>query len=387
MNILYICTVHGHGKGGHFRSLRAIAEAAGTRHSVLVLSVGVQPSGVLEVGDFEYVHIKYDFYSVSKMYDQVKRLAISHSIQCLHFFDATSYRIFSLFPMLNVLKVVLNKCGGPNIKSFPAASSLVVFSRENESYYRSHQRFKNSQVFLISNRVVRAGVEPSGNDLFPTRGGLKVIRICRIGETYEKSILDSINLIKFLVTKKQIECSLAIVGVIESEALYQRLVSLPLVRAGYVRIFTSDKYTDNAARFLPNADAVVGTGRGMMEAMECGLPCFAIDSTGDLPVVIDASTFETAYAFNFSQRIPFSLAQKKESLSKIDAVAKDSSVRSSLGNFCLQKFESLFEVRAGMTEYQKVYEFAKPEGDLSAVKLMRFLWGLMSMRRSARNFS
>lgn len=68
-------------------------------------------------------------------------------------------------------------------------------------------------------------------------------------------------------------------------------------------IWEDDKsYTDNAAELLPLADAVIGSGRGFMEAASMNKLLLAISAAGDYPIGVTEANFAEIFATNCSPR-------------------------------------------------------------------------------------
>src|SRR5690606_35278967 len=73
----------------------------------------------------------------------------------LHCFDERAYNLLKILAISRKYKYVVNKCGGPNPSSFPKVENLVLFSRENETWFSSKREFSKTLMYLIPNRVER----------------------------------------------------------------------------------------------------------------------------------------------------------------------------------------------------------------------------------------
>jgi hypothetical protein len=213
-----------------------------------------------------------------------------------------------MLPFFWKTHIIHTKCGGPNERSFFAQylNNVILFSKENLASFKSNKRFEKATLHLIPNRVVQKEKNMSDvvalNTVYPKdTQRFTFLRIARIGKTYKESILQSIHLLQE-VLKTNNNVKLIIIGVRENEGLLAEIGELVQNQNLPVEILTTSEFTSEASRFLYLADAVIGTGRGIMEAMSQSIPVFAPLNGRQLPAYVNPETFETLFTRNFSQR-------------------------------------------------------------------------------------
>jgi hypothetical protein len=67
-------------------------------------------------------------------------------------------------------------------------------------------------------------------------------------------------------------------------------------------VFITNELTNEASRLLYLADAVIGTGRGVMEAMSLGIPTFVPVRGKSIPCLLRSPNFDIFFNTNFSPR-------------------------------------------------------------------------------------
>src|SRR5690606_36599822 len=123
--------------------------------------------------------------------------------------------------------------------------------------------------------------------------------ICRIGNSYKKSIKDSIRLIDVL-SKHHLNAKLYVIGKVQDDNVYHELLKISARKA--VEFIIEDQYTAEASKLVYLADAVIATGRGIMEASSLYLPILTPAINSDIPVLINAVNFDVFFKTNFSER-------------------------------------------------------------------------------------
>lgn len=348
MRILFVVAILKHGRGGHVHSLNHISREVAKDHSVNIITIGPQSSSVLEGNPWFLRRINFNGIYRKELKIFLKESLGSYDV--VHFFDDLAFDVCKLYinPIKNL--VVLNRCGGPNPKRASFAHNIILFSQENLEWYHNRSKFNKSNISLIPNRVRKLSV-----DFTRKRNGnsFNFMRICRIGSVYEKSIKDSIALIKNLVDSGHSRIKLFIVGFIEEIEVYEecKLFAKDLP----VQFLTEEKYTTEASSMLFLADAVIGTGRGLMEASSLDLPVLTIDSQGDIPVLLDDMAFEDAFKTNFSQRNLFSESVKKGNFNKIEKLITESTYYSMLSDTSRAFYLDYFDLQKAREKYSKYY--------------------------------
>jgi len=353
MKIIYFITARGHGRGGHFHSLNHIAAAIGENTDVEIYSLGTGYSEVIAKNIYFKQHLDFNGKNLFSFGKKIKEIIRTKNPDIIHCFDHTSYNVLSLILKNN--NFVVNKCGGPNPIKFPYVQDLVLFSKENENWFKSNQKFKSSSIYTIPNRVnaneLNINIE---NITIHKEDKFCFVRIGRIGETYKKSFEDSIKLIRKSQNDVKNKVHLYIIGTIENKATYDYLKEisgdLP------VTFLTEDKYTKKASNMLYLADAVIATGRGIMEGTGLEKPILTPSKNSDIPVLVSKNNFEGFLATNFSERNVASERDIQCNLENIKKLIDDKEFYEKFKNDSKYIFEKYFDVQGGVPKYIEVYK-------------------------------
>lgn len=319
MKVVYIISVYGHGRGGHFHSLNHIANAMGDELEVEIYSIGIRPSEIIKSNKWYKEHLNFNGYNLLSLRKDMKRVFSKKDIDIFHCFDVNAYNMFTL--LMNEKNVVLNKCGGPNPIKYPFVQNLVLFSKENKLWFEENEKFKDSKIKLIPNRVSLGQLSVKLRKDIVKNSKFCFVRIARIGETYLKSFEDSIRLIENLELSRPGMVCLYIIGTIENEVVYKTLKNK--AKGLPIEFLTADNYTKKASDMLYLADAVIGTGRGVMEGTGLALPLLIPAKNSDIPVLLNDESFESFLMSNFSERSVVPSGCVKNNMDKIDSLVVD----------------------------------------------------------------
>ena len=357
MKIVFFISIHRHGRGGHAHSLNHISREIGKHNEVKIISIGPGKSNIIEANPYFHKHLYFNGLNVFNIKRELEVLKTEFKPNIYHCFDVGSYNVIRLFVSSKKNKIVLNKCGGPNPTKyrFPFVYNLVLFSLENKSWFENNSKFRNTFISLIPNRVQEISHDPDFHPIEKQPKDFNFVRICRIGNTYKKSINDSINLIESLLQKGFKNVKLYIIGVVEDKFIYDELKQNNLVKYGEVVILTDTNYTTEASKMLYLADAIIGTGRGLMESSSLSKPVLAIDKNGDLPVLLDEINFEDAFKTNFSERNVFSNTKFEKNLNNVIKLITDEVYYSEISTFSKSCFDKFFDLEKVTQYYIKAY--------------------------------
>lgn len=362
MKILYFISVHGHGRGGHFHSLNHVVNNISLKHETGIISIGISESQIITNNKSFIKHINHNGINIIRLQRELKKIILDIKPDIIHFFDSNSYNICR--PLISRQnKIVLNKCGGPNIKFYPFAKNLIVFSQENYDFFKNKKKYQNSQIYLISNRVQKIFLNPYVSNIKKNTDLFNFVRICRISEQYKKSILNSINLIKYLTKKGSSHTHLFIIGIIEDNFTFKEILKYSN-KIKNITFLTENEFTQEASKMLYLADAVIGTGRGFMEAASLQIPLLTLNSLDDYPVLIDQETYCDAFKTNFSERNKFHNFDKEKNLSKIIKMISDNEYRKQLSDFSYNIFSNYFDAELICEKYTEAYNQADPSGNI-----------------------
>lgn len=288
------------GNGGHFYSLRTMAEALGLDHQILV------------IGDFfplalkgapNVLQVPCAFTSVrGPDFDSVRGL---EKADLIHAYDLTAANFSAKLSWTWKVPLVFTKPGGPPYKSVTRLfDNMTVFHQKDYDLISARKAPPRNMV-LIPNRVnldATAGM-PVGPvfEGVPERA-IKIITIGRIGKVYDEKIRQAIALRRAIAARHG-PAVLSIIGIIEDADTLEALKRDTAQDGADVRFFTDDEITHMAARHLAASDVAVCTGRGFMEALGYGNFVFFTVKGTKLPCFAHEANYEEAFRNNFSPRV------------------------------------------------------------------------------------
>ncbi|HSB93201.1 MAG TPA: hypothetical protein VLC28_08795, partial [Flavitalea sp.] len=358
MKVLYLISVAGHGKGGHFHSLLTISEAMKEAVDVKIMTVGSGTSKLIESTPNFHQHIRFESVPGRAFFNEFGDALKTLNPDVVHCFDERAYLLLTLYLFLHRREqpVVLNKCGGPNSVDYPVAPILVLFSMENLDYYKKHPKFSHSSIHLIANRVQKSETRKQ-HEIFEKRSSdFLIFKIARISSFYQASLSDAIQLVSKLLDNGCNNVRLCIIGTLENpevmKSLQQEAIGLP------VEIITEPVITHKAADYLHYADMAICTGRGFMEASALGIPVLAKVKNSHLPFLVDEENFESFFFYNFSERTQLPGANEEENLRHILKVISDSTVHARYSAISAAMFKKHFDVHGAVPKYLDVYKEA-----------------------------
>lgn len=306
IKVLKIASVFKHGNGGHFHSMRDIGDALNENDGIEVdfATIGNAKSPVF-VEHPNYTHIEFNLSNLLSAFSNLKRYIEFKDYDVIHFYDSAVYSLTRiLISKIKGKKVVLTKCGGPNIQNYLLSDSTIFFSHENYNYYKG--RTKAS--WYMPNRV-HFKDEPSSSHR-ECVNEIKILRISRIGAYYKESLIKTINFSKFLASRN-VPHKLSIVGVIQDPEVFNELTSI-CSNSDSIEFLTKREFTANARKVIDNYDVVLATGRALMEASVRGKAVMCFSSEEEYPVFLTASNIEEIMKYNFSERVTFSTGGQNE---------------------------------------------------------------------------
>ncbi|HHX69988.1 MAG TPA: glycosyltransferase family 4 protein, partial [Gallicola sp.] len=321
---------------------------------VKIITLGPVSSQVIERNPYFYKKILFtglNFIYLKREFDSILKTIKPEIIHC---FDTAVYNVCKLLLVRGNYKFVLNKCGGPNLRYFPQAENMILFSKENEIWFRNKSKFRKTNIYLIPNRVKAIKIK-SENKILKDESFFNFVKIARIGSVYKKSIKDSINLVDKLLDETS-NIKLYIIGQIINEKVYLELKEYAI--NSNVIFLTESKYTSEASKMLYLADAVIGTGRGIMEATSLSLPVLTSASNSNYPILINKNNFDDLFKANFSERAIVTDMTKSHNINNIVKLVKNKNYRNELSKYSLNLFDKYFNVSNVVYKYNDVYENA-----------------------------
>jgi glycosyltransferase involved in cell wall biosynthesis len=355
MKILYLISVLGHGRGGHGHSLNCISRKIGEQNEVKIISFGPRRCGVIESNPHFLKHIDFNGINFFHLKRELNEAIREFNPSVYHCFENGSYNIVRLLISSRKNKLIVTKCGGPNPVSYPRMHNLILFSLENLNWFRKQEKYKDTIIHLIPNRVTVQSLDKTFQPIAKDPNDFVFIRICRIGRFFKKSIQDSIDLADYLLSQNLRNVRLFIIGVVEDPNLLGDLKKHARVQSGEVSFFTDPAYTAEAAKMLYLADAVIGTGRGLMESASLAIPLLVINAEGNIPVLLNNENFLDAFATNFSERNVFPNYNHEENLKNIAEMVTNKNYRTEMSKFSKATFEKYFDLNKVTEAYPNAY--------------------------------
>lgn len=305
MKVLFVISSNGGGNGGHAHSLNHISQAISKKVEVKIISVGLSEVNVLKDNINYLGKFHFRWWNIFKLNNKFKQLFREYNPDVIHCFDGSSALILMAQPILFKKKIIYTKCGGPNERDSIAqvTSDVILFSKENFDSYKQNKRFKDSDIHLIPNRILKVNWIPIDERIFrKDLNKFNFVRIARIGNTYFDSIKEAINLVADIQVHELKKCvKLYIIGTIENDEVYNKLLNYATTKSIDV-VFITNELTSEASRLLYLADVVIGTGRGVMEAMSLGIPTFVPVKGKAIPCLLRKENFNDFFNTNFSPR-------------------------------------------------------------------------------------
>lgn len=301
MKILFVITSKGHGRGGHFYSLRETVLNIKPYLDTFILNVGLSPSPIVQDVGHESVFIKYQ--GMGATVKKIFKLVKNYNPDLVHAFDFESFCFMRLALFTKKIPIVLTKCGGPNpVKYYPLTETLITYSEENKKYFENNKKYSDSRLFLIPNRVSRP--KQDRKRIKALKDYLRpdipvVLRITRIGHFYRRSILQSIELVNRL-NHDGFPCQLLIIGAVQDHDVLEEIVES---KHHAIYVETNDRFTVNANELLDIADCVIASGRGFAEAALVGKLVLVPNSNINIPSLVHEHNVEKFSVINFSERI------------------------------------------------------------------------------------
>ncbi len=339
--------------GGHAYSMDHISKSISQSGvDIAILSIGIRESDNFLQSTFYLGNIFFNganFWVASK---KIRNVVNKFDPDIIHCFDYNCYNVFKTINLNNKYKFVLNKCGGPNQSSYPRGEDVVLFSRENEIWFKENSRYNKTNFYLIPNRVNKVKLETDIQIKKP-ENIFTFVRIIRIGPTYKNSILQSIDLIS-LLSEQGFNVKLYVIGVIENSETYNELVDY--AEDKNVSFLVEDQYTTRASKMLYLADAVIATGRGFMEASSLGIPVLSVANNCKYPILVTDVNFDDFFKINFSGRLNY--ANEDSNIPNLIKLISDRGFYNECRKSLQKYFERYFDVNKATEAYLRVYDIA-----------------------------
>jgi glycosyltransferase involved in cell wall biosynthesis len=359
MRILFFISTFKHISGGHYYSLRTIANALSEQAEVAICVIGLNESPVLKDLPFQTVYIPFNGLNYISVCNKVNKLCKDFLPDVVHTFDTYSLCFAQSMSLRHDIPLFYTKCGGPNPKRFFSfVKNLIVFHLENKDYFLQSEEFNYLNIFHIPNRIDSI-VPDQGRigELKKTHpGGFTFLRISRIGSHHEESLIQSINLINAL-NEEGLSVNLLIIGTIEDQGIYQKLTDL--ASGPFITFITDKYYTLNANTLIDIGDFIIGAGRSLMEAASLGKVLLTPAKNSKFPVLVQPEIFDELFYYNFSDRTVLKNFSESDNYALIRDLVKNNKKQAEYVNYSFHYFKQYFDVKKVIKEYLTIYSESK----------------------------
>lgn len=382
--ILFIITNQAHGRGGHFYTLRTTIDALKDMITPLVIEFGMAKvsSPILK----EAKGAKFFFIPYKNIWETLKKsyfISKNEMPDVIHSFDSPAFFLGRILAVIFSIPHIHTKCGGPNPRIYyPIPSCLILFSEENLNYFKKKDRYKNTRIELIPNRVITPKTDE--RRIKSIREKIKkddfiILRIGRICTHYNETLKQCIELTQKL-NQDGVNVQLVLIGVIQDNHLIEELK----IRSDRsILLLNEEEYTTNSAELIDIADMVVGTGRSFMEAALFGKPLLApTDTTLKIPVLVDQENINIFSQYNFSPRVPGKLFCQEIEYEKIITVIKNHRAYQENSNFIKNYAHKNFLIDQAIPKIIELYNTKSKEKIRPLDSSINCLLLLKSMRKS-----
>ncbi|MCK4784920.1 MAG: glycosyltransferase family 4 protein [Desulfobacteraceae bacterium] len=358
MKICYLISATGPGRGGHFYSCKATAESLSQKVECIIISIGTFDCPVIDSANVKTCNVRFTGLNLLGAVRELSRIVRREKVDIFHAFDTPTYFFGRLMSLLFRKPIILTKCGGPNpVRYFPYADYLIVYSTENEGFFKKERKFTTTRIYLIPNRISRFKSDFTRIDSIRSRLDSKskiFLRISRFSPAYKESTIQCVNLINRL-NEDGHTCQLVLIGVIERKEVFDEIAQL---QSEKIKIFCGDEYTIHSSELIDIADFVIGTGRGFMEAASKGKILLTPLMNSKYPLLVTEQNFGKVFATNFSPRNQIDNYNEEENYKAIVRVLCDESLMANMKEQSKLFFDKFFSVDAVVDKYCDIYRTA-----------------------------
>ncbi|MBO7636563.1 MAG: hypothetical protein J6S89_08285 [Paludibacteraceae bacterium] len=290
--------------GGHYYSLVTTATALSMQYRVYIVNVGEKPAPIISNTDIPHSYVYSDLKNQGSVTRQITRIVKSQHAEVIHAFDQVSYFLSFFTAWRCGIPLVATKCGGPVSPNYPYINNIVVFTKEDQTFFNSKLNCNESQIALIPNRVIPFQQDKDRIDSLRKVCNIEdkrvILRIGRIDPFYYETSKQSINLAKALHELDPSFVLLIVGNVVDNETLGK--MRQDAYGCDFIYFVTDRKFTLDAKQLIDIAEIVVGTGRGFMEACSLGKTMMAPNKGNLYPTMMTDDIFDEVFYYNFSER-------------------------------------------------------------------------------------
>jgi hypothetical protein len=289
---------------GHCYSLRELSSQfarAWPKSKIEILVLGDLEAGPLRDSKIPVTHISFKAIGPVEFVRRILKFGDAFAPTHVHSFDNKSHFFARWIANRTGAKTYLTKPGGPNPgRFFPFAPDIICFSEENLASLKPRPHLSQTRFHYFPQRVSTPApdLERVAKLRDQVGPGDVLLRICRVGPYYERSIRQTFALAKELRARGG-NIRAVLIGTIQSQETLDALQ--PLTAEGDL-IINAAEFTHDAAALIPIATAVVGAGRSLIEAALLDKPVLTPVADSELPVLVTLENWRHLSATNFSER-------------------------------------------------------------------------------------
>ncbi|MBE7503817.1 MAG: glycosyltransferase family 4 protein [Verrucomicrobiales bacterium] len=394
MKLLFTTSTGRTGIGGHLYTVRAHTQALQAHADCVVVGVGAARSPALDTlaGRLHYVGYTSDRSRLREL-RHFLALVRAERPDVIHAFDTTSYAFARCAARRVGTGLILTICGGQNPTArypsqfVPRVDRLVLFSEENERFFRGQRRFSRTMIWRIPNRVNEVSCDPE--KVARLRGRLErnkpvLLRVGRLGLFHEKTAMQCIRLSERLNAAGH-PVQLVLLGHAQNPGVRERLAA---ALGPHGVIISDPDFVRMGSAVLDAGDVVVGTGRSFMEAAARGRVLLAPVHAGVLPALVTEANWLSLFHANFSGRCVPNGWDEAANFEAIRQVLTDHDCRARLGAFSRSLFEKHFSLESVIDQYLQIYRESRPPQGWDWYDLAKhWFWLVWHSRRVRGSFS
>ena len=357
--VMYLIASNYHGIGGHYYSVRTTAEALQEIIDPIIVVIGKTKSPVIELAKVPHINVYSNGWNIFMVIKNLIKIIREEKPDILHGFDwgvlfyARILGFIFKIPHINTLPG-----GGNPTAYYPYTKNLILYSQENFDYFKSHNKFKTTNLYLIPNRITALTKDQNRITMIKEKldnSKKTFLRISRFALHYKESLKQAINLVEFL-NKKGFKTQLLLIGTIAEKDTYNEIIEyIKIKKEANVYVFTEHLFTVNASELIDLADFVIGTGRGFMEASSRAKIMLTPIMGSEYPVLINEENFMGYFNTNFSPRNKLTIDDAEYNLANIISLLKKKEANMKAKEFSKAMFDKYFDINKKKDEYRQLY--------------------------------
>ncbi len=378
MKIIYIITAATKRNriiGGHYYSLKAIADAMAKKHEVITIAVMHKHSEVVDTYKHRVEYVLKNGKTTRQLIDEIIGWITKEQPTVVHSFDMQAHLLAKEACAKTRTSLVETKPGGPKTRhTYPFSWDITLFTQDDLEHYSRHPILKKANLHYIPNRVTRPTKKTERlNEIPETESYFNIFTINRVNFSKLSIALQTLSMARHL-RNNGIKARAVIIGRVEDSLALEKIKDSAHPDD---LLLQEPPYIIHASELLPVADAVVAMGRGAMEALAYNKPVFCPSADGQFPFLLNNETFNDAMASNFSERsrVSLTLDRRKEHCLKI---TNDSDTYNTQCVLSSRLYKEFCDVAAVIEKYEKVYAYARTPPSLPFERQLMALASLLA---------